>query len=38
MDSDQGSRELLHRASTISPTAADAVADALALPLAPVAA
>jgi hypothetical protein len=38
MDSDQGSRVLLHRARAISPTAADAVADALALPLASAAA
>lgn len=34
MDSDQGSRVLLHRAGSLHPTAADAVADALALPLA----
>ena len=37
-DSDLGSRVVLHRSSTGSPTAADTVADALALPLVPVAA
>jgi hypothetical protein len=34
MDSEQGSRMLLHRAGSLSPTAADAVAEALDLPLA----
>jgi hypothetical protein len=37
MDSDQGSRVLLHRAGSLHPTAADSVAAALALPLAPAA-
>jgi hypothetical protein len=37
MDSDTGSRVLLHRASSLHPTAADSVAAALALPLAPAA-
>jgi len=36
LDSDQGSRVLMHRAGRALPAAADAVADALALPLAPV--
>ena len=36
LDSDQGSRVLMHRAGHSLPAAADAVADALALPLAPV--
>src|SRR4051812_1986358 len=36
MDSDHGSRVLLHRSSDGSPTAADTVAEALALPLVPV--
>jgi len=35
LDSDAGSRILLHRAGAVSPGAADVVADALALPLAP---
>lgn len=38
MDSDHGSRVLLHRASDGAPTAADTVAEALALPLVPAAA
>jgi hypothetical protein len=36
MDSDEGSRVLMHRAGRSLPAAADAVADALSLPLAPV--
>jgi len=36
LDSDAGSRVLMHRAGRALPAAADAVADALALPLAPV--
>jgi len=35
LDSDEGSRVLLHRAGISVPGAADAVAEALALPLAP---
>src|SRR2546423_7739953 len=35
LDSDEGSRVLLHRSGTSSPGAADAVAEALALPLEP---
>ena len=36
LDSDAGSRVLMHRAGRALPAAADAVADALALPLAPL--
>jgi hypothetical protein len=35
LDSDQGSRVLLHRTGSVWPQAADAVAEALALPLEP---
>jgi len=38
LDSDEGSRVLMHRAGPSLPAAADAVADALGLPLAPFAA